>query len=219
MRRITGAVFQSLDGVMQAPGAPEEDRSGGFALGGWLAGFYDEEFGEELDRLFSSPFDLLLGRRTYDIFAAYWPHNQDNPVGASFQRANKYVLTHSEAPLEWDNSHRVGSIDALAKLKQGDGPDLIIQGSSTLYPQLLEAKLIDRLILMTFPLVLGKGKRLFGEGTPPRAMRMVEQRITRIGTIIATYEPAGSVKTGTFATKEPSKAELERREKIEQGAW
>ena len=219
MRRITGAVFQSLDGVMQAPGAPEEDRSGGFALGGWLAGFYDEEFGEELDRLFSSPFDLLLGRRTYDIFAAYWPHNQDNPVGASFQRANKYVLTHSEAPLEWDNSHRVGCIDALAKLKQGDGADLIVQGSSTLYPQLLEAKLIDRLILMTFPLVLGKGKRLFGQGTPPRAMRMVEQRITRIGTIIATYEPAGSVKTGTFATKEPSKAELERREKIEQGAW
>lgn len=219
MRKLTGAAFLSLDGVMQAPGAPEEDRSGGFAFGGWLAGFYDEEFGEELDRLFSGRFDLLLGRRTYDIFAAYWPHNQDHPVGAMFQQANKYVLTHSEAPLEWDNSHRVESVDALGKLKQGEGADLIIQGSSTLYPQLLKAGLIDRLLLMTFPVVLGEGKRLFGEGTPPGTMRMVGHRITRIGTVIANYEPAGEVKTGTFATKEPSQAELERREKVEEGAW
>lgn len=219
MRKLTGAAFLSMDGVMQAPGDPDEDRSDGFALGGWLAGFYDEEFGEELDRLFSGPFDLLLGRRTYDIFAAYWPYNRDNPVGAMFQQASKYVLTHSDTPLEWDNSHRVDGIDAIARLKQGEGPDLIIQGSSTLYPQLLEAQLIDRLILMTFPLVLGEGKRLFGEGTPPSTMRMVEHRITRIGTIIAAYEPAGEVKTGTFATKEPSRAELERREKVEEGAW
>ncbi len=219
MRKLTGAVFQSLDGVMQAPGGPEEDRSGGFALGGWLAGFYDEEFGEELDRLFSGPFDLLLGRRTYDIFAAYWPYNQDNPVGAKFQQAGKYVLTHSDQPLQWDNSHRVESIDALARLKQADGPGLVIQGSSTLYPQLLEAGLIDRLVLMTFPVVLGQGKRLFGEGTVPGTMRMVDHRVTAIGTVIATYEPAGEVTTGTFATKEPSQAELERREKVEEGAW
>ena len=218
MRKLTGAAFLSLDGVMQAPGGPDEDRSDGFELGGWLAGVYDEEFGEELDRLFSGSFDLLLGRRTYDIFAAYWPYNQDNPVGALFQRAGKYVLTHSDEPLEWDNSHRVESLDAIARLKQG-GPDLIIQGSSTLYPQLLEAGLIDRLVLMTFPVVLGRGKRVFGDGTPPRTMRMVAHRVTAIGTVIATYEPAGEVSTGTFATKEPSQAELERREKITAGAW
>jgi dihydrofolate reductase len=215
MRKLTGAVFVSLDGVMQAPGGPEEDPSGGFEFGGWLAGLYDEEFGEELDRLFSGPFDLLLGRRTYDIFAAYWPFNQDNPVGAMFQRANKYVVTHSDEPLEWDNSHRVDSIDALGELKQSEGPDLVIQGSSTLYPQILSAGLLDRLILMTFPVVLGEGKRLFGEGTPPGTMKMVRHRVTSVGTVIATYEPSGEVKTGTFATKEPSQAELERREKWE----
>ena len=213
MRKLTGAAFLSLDGVMQAPGGPEEDPSRGFEFGGWLAGLYDEEFGEELDRLFSEPFDLLLGRMTYDIFAAYWPFNQDNPVGAMFQRANKYVLTHSDEPLEWDNSHRVDSIDALGELKQSDGPDLVIQGSSTLYPQILDAGLLDRLILMTFPVVLGGGKRLFGEGTPPGTMKMVGQSVTSVGTVIATYEPAGEVKTGTFATKEPSQAELERQEK------
>lgn len=219
MRKLTGAVFQSLDGVMQAPGGPEEDRSGGFELGGWLANIYDEEFGAEIDRLFSGRFDLLLGRRTYDIFAAYWPYNQEHPIGATFQRVNKYVLTHSDEPLEWENSHRVESIDALASLKQGEGPDLVIQGSSTLYPQLLEARLIDRLILMTFPLTLGDGKRLFGEGTPPVTMRIVEHKVSAAGTIIAAYEPSGEVGTGTFATKEPSEAELKRREKIEEGAW
>ena len=219
MRKLTGAVFQSLDGVMQAPGATDEDRSGGFRFGGWLAGLYDEEFGAEIDKLFSAPFDLLLGRRTYDIFAAYWPYNQDHPVGETFQRINKYVLTHSGDPLGWENSQRVESLDALAAIKQGDGPDLIIQGSSTLYPQLLEAGLIDRIILMTFPLVLGEGKRLFGEGTPPRSMRMVEHRVTAVGTIIAAYGPAGEVKTGSFATREPSEAELKRRERVEQGAW
>jgi dihydrofolate reductase len=216
MRRLTGAVFVSLDGVMQAPGGPEEDPSGGFRFGGWLAGIYDEEFGERIDRLFAGPFDLLLGRRTYDIFAAYWPYNQDNEIGAKFQRANKYVLTHSGEPLEWENSHRLESIDALAKLKREDGPDLIVQGSSTLYPQLLEAGLLDRLILMTFPLVLGQGKRLFGDGTPPSAMRMAEHKVSAGGTVIAAYEPAGEVRTGTFATKEPSEAELERREKWEE---
>ena len=211
MRKLTGAVFVSIDGVMQAPGGPEEDPSGGFEFGGWLAGLYDEEFGDEIDRLFSGPFDLLLGRRTYDIFAAYWPYNQDNPIGAMFQRASKYVVTHSDEPLEWNNSHRIDSIDSLARLKQNDGPNLVIQGSSTLYPQILEAKLLDRLILMTFRVVLGEGKRLFGKGTPPGTMKMAGHRVTSLGTVIATYEPAGEVRTGTFATKEPSQAELERR--------
>lgn len=217
MRRLTGAAFQSLDGVIQAPGGPEEDRSGGFTHGGWLANIFDEEFGEEIDRLFAGEFDLLLGRKTYDIFAAYWPYNQDIDIGAKFQRANKYVLTRSDSPLDWDNSHRLHSIDALAELKRSDGADLIIQGSSTLYPQLLQAGLIDRLILMTFPVLLGAGKRLFGAGTPSGLMRPIAHRVSAAGNIFAVYEPAGDLKTGTFATKAPSEDELKRREKVESG--
>lgn len=221
MRRITGAVFVSLDGVVQAPGHPDEDRSGGFELGGWLAPFFDEAVGERIDALFAPPFDLLLGRRTWDIFAAFWPYNADEPggIGQRFDRASKYVLTRSDPPLDWANSHRLESLDALAELKRGDGPDLVIQGSSTLYPQLLAAGLVDRLILMTFPVLVGSGKRLFGPGTPPGALRMVEHQVTPRGAVIATYEPAGPVVPGSFATGEPSAAEVERRRKVEEGAW
>ncbi|HEY0165209.1 MAG TPA: dihydrofolate reductase family protein, partial [Sphingomicrobium sp.] len=139
MRKIIGATFVSLDGVMQAPGGPTEDPTGGFEYGGWLAGLFDEEIGEAIDKTFTEPFDLLLGRRTYDIFAAYWPfaEGDSKTMGEMFDRIGKYVLTHSEAPLEWQNSHRVASMEALAELKRQDGPDLVIQGSSTLYPQLL----------------------------------------------------------------------------------
>ncbi|HEX8123981.1 MAG TPA: dihydrofolate reductase family protein [Allosphingosinicella sp.] len=221
MRRITGACFVSLDGVMQAPGGPEEDPSGGFQLGGWLAPFFDEVVREEIDRLFTPPFDLLLGRRTYDIFAAFWPYNASEPggIGQLFDRASKYVLTRGDQALDWQNSHRVESLDALAELKRGEGADLVIQGSGTLYPQLLAAGLIDKLILMTFPVVLGSGKRLFGEGTAPATMRMVEHKVTERGNLIAAYEPDGPVEPGSFATGEPSAAELERRRKIEEGIW
>lgn len=221
MRRIIGAVFVSLDGVMQAPGGPDEDRSGGFELGGWLAPFFDEAVGEQVDTLFTPPFDLLLGRRTYDIFAAFWPYNESEPdgIGQRFGRASKYVVTGSGRPLDWRNSHRVESLDALADLKRGEGPDLIVQGSGTLYPQLLGAGLIDRLVLMTFPVILGSGKRLFGDGTTPAAMRLVEHRVTARGNFIAAYEPDGAVEPGTFATQAPSPAELERRRKIDEGSW
>ena len=221
MRKVVGAVFVSLDGVMQAPGAPEEDRSDGFAFGGWLARYFDEETGKRVDALFAGPFDLLLGRRTYDIFAAYWPFAEgDNKVlGEKFDRAAKFVLTRGNQPLEWQNSHRLANLDALAEVKRRDGPDLIIQGSSVLYPQLLKAGLIDRLVLMTFPLVLGTGKRWFGDDAPPRSMRMVSHRVTSGGNIIAEYEPAGEVETGSFATEEPSAAELKRRERIAKGQW
>ena len=221
MRRIIGAVFVSLDGVIQAPGGPEEDRTGDFKLGGWLAGFFDEAVGERIDALFAPPFDLLLGRRTYDIFAAYWPYNagEANGIGERFDRASKYVVTGSGQSLDWRNSHRLESLDAVADLKRGEGPDLIIQGSGTLYPQLLGAGLIDRLILMTFPVILGSGKRLFGDGTVPAAMSMVEHQVTADGNIIATYRPDGAVETGSFATQEPSAAELDRRGKIEDGIW
>ncbi|HEX8481352.1 MAG TPA: dihydrofolate reductase family protein [Allosphingosinicella sp.] len=221
MRKIMGACFLSLDGVMQAPGGPEEDPSGGFELGGWLAPFFDEAVGDRIDKLFTPPFDLLLGRRTYDIFAAFWPYNASEPdgIGQLFDRASKYVLTRSDRPLDWQNSRRVESLEALAILKRGEGPDLVIQGSGTLYPQLLRAGLIDRLVLMTFPVVLGSGKRLFGAGTAPAAMRMVEHRITPRGNVIAAYEPDGPVEPGSFATGEPSTAELERRRKIRDGGW
>ncbi|HYE27746.1 MAG TPA: dihydrofolate reductase family protein [Allosphingosinicella sp.] len=221
MRRIIGAAFLSLDGVMQAPGGPDEDPSGGFELGGWLAGFFDEEIGERIDALFEPPFDLLLGRRTWDIFAAYWPYHADEPggIGERFDRASKYVLTGRDRPLDWRGSHRLESLDAVAGLKRGEGPDLVVQGSSTLYPQLLGAGLIDRLVLMTFPVILGSGKRLFGDGTAPGALRLVEHRVTARGNIVAAYEPAGAVEPGSFATGEPSAAELERRDKIEAGAW
>ncbi|WP_310468170.1 dihydrofolate reductase family protein, partial [Sphingomonas sp.] len=216
MRRIRGGAFVSLDGVMQAPGGPEEDWTGGFAHGGWLAPLFDETTGAAVDKLFTEPFDLLLGRRTYDIFAAYWPYatGDSKPMGELFDRIGKYVLTRGNQPLEWQNSHRVSSFEALAELKRGDGPDLVIQGSSTLYPQLLAAGLIDQLTLMIFPVVLGSGKRLFGDGTPPRSMIMVEQTVSPGGAVIATYQPAGEVKSGSFAAEQPSEREKERQEQM-----
>lgn len=221
MRRIIGATFVSLDGVMQAPGGPTEDPTGGFDKGGWLAPFFDEATGDAIDKLFQEPFDLLLGRRTYDIFAAYWPYaeGESKPMGELFDRVGKYVLTHSDARLEWQNSHRVENLAALGEIKRIDGPDLVIQGSSTLYPQLLAAGLIDRLTVMTFPLVLGRGKRLFGEGTPARTMKMVDHQVSANGNIVATYEPQGDVQTGSFASPEPSPAELKRRELMKKGEW
>jgi len=221
MRKVIGAAFVSLDGVMQAPGGPEEDRSGGFELGGWLFEYFDESAGKWIDTLFAGDFDLLLGRRTYDIFAAYWPfvEGDETELGARFDRAAKYVLTREEQPLEWQNSHRLPGIEALAKLKRGDGPDLIVQGSSTLYPQLLAAGLIDRLVLMTFPLVLGGGKRLFGDSTLPRSMRMVDHEVSASGAVFAAYEPGGAVEPGSFPSISPTRAELERRARVAAGTW
>ena len=221
MRKIIGSVFVSLDGVMQAPGGPQEDPTGDFKLGGWLPKVGDDAVGKRVDKLFTPPFDLLLGRRTYDIFAAYWPYatGEWKALGERFDRAAKYVVTGGDQRLDWQNSHRLKNIDAIADLKRGEGPDLIIQGSGTLYPQLLGAGLLDRLTLMTFPVILGSGKRLFGDGTPPGAMRMVEHQITPGGNIIATYQPDGAVETGSFGADEPSAAELDRLEKIEESTW
>ena len=215
MRKLTGAVFQSLDGVIQAPGAPEEDPTGGFRFGGWVAPFWDDSLSEWTDRIFESDYDLLLGKRTYDIFAAYWPYNQDIPIGATFQRIGKYVLTHSDRALDWENSHRLGgdTAEAVAELKRSEGRDLLIQGSGTLYPPLLAAGLVDRLILMTFPVMLGAGKSIF-DGSATGALALVDHFVSKRGVVLAAYEPAGEVRTGSFATKPPSAAELERRERL-----
>ena len=214
MRKLTGAVFISLDGVMQAPGGPEEDPSGGFRFGGWTAPFWDEDMGP-FEQILGSEYDLLLAKRTYDIFSAYWPYNQDNPIGARFQSINKYVLTHSDDPLKWENSQKLSgnTVAAVERLKRSEGRDLLIQGSSTLYTPLLSAELIDRLVLMTFPVVLGEGKSLFDGSLKPRGLRLVDSFVSGTGVVTAIYEPAGDVKTGTFETKEPSEAEIERREK------
>jgi len=220
MRKLTGAIFQSLDCVMQAPGGPEEDPTSGFQFGGWSQPMFAENMGP-FEKLIMGDYDLLLGKRTYDIFAAYWPYNQDNPIGEKFQRINKYVLTHSDDPLEWDNSHRLSgdTADAIAELKQSNGRDLLIQGSSTLYPPLLSEQLIDQLIVMTFPVVLGSGKSIFDRSEKAGALKLVDHFVSDTGVIIATYEPAGDVKTGTFATKTPSEAEKVRQAKMKEGAW
>ena len=215
MRRLIGGVFQSLDGVMQAPGGPSEDWTGGFELGGWSATFWDEAMGNAMGALFGGPFDLLLGRKTWEIFAAHWPYvGPDDPIGPAFDKANKYVLTRDTEPLEWQNSHRVGSIDEIAGIKAGEGPDILIQGSTTLYPGLFAAGLVDRLFVMTFPVVLGSGKRLFGAGTPPFALKLVEHQVSTTGVTMATYEPAGEVPIGSFQMDEPSAREQARRERM-----
>ena len=219
-RRIIGGAFSSIDGVVQAPGGPTEDPTGGFEHGGWLFPLADEGLGNQIDSLFSKPFDLLLGRRTYDIFAAYWPFaKEEQEIAALFNRIGKYVLTRSDIALEWDGSRRLDSVEALAALKAEDGPDLVIQGSSTLYPQLLEHGLLDRLIVMTAPLVLGSGKRLFAEGTPARTLKLVEHRVSANGIAMATYDVAGEVETGSFAGPDPSPQELARREGMAAGSW
>jgi dihydrofolate reductase len=240
MRRILGSAFVSLDGVMQAPGGPTEDPTGGFAHGGWLPQFFDEGVGEAIDAFFREPYDLLLGRRTYDIFAGYWPYVGQEPtgigevfemqgkeegeqaaiaMGRAFTRATKYVLTRGDPELGWSNSRRIGSMEELAALKDGDGPDLLIQGSTTLYPQLLAAGLIDRLTLMTFPALIGSGKRLFGEGTPAKAMRLVDQKVTGAGAVIATYEPSGAISQGWAGPQIVSPREQARQAAIQEGRW
>jgi len=222
MRKLTGAVFLSLDGVMQAPGGPEEDPTARFELGGWVFPFWDESGDAQFAKfLFEPEDDLLLGRRTYEIFAAYWPNNRDNPIGERFQRINKYVLTHSNEPLAWENSHKLSGDTAAAveELKKSEGRDLLIQGSSTLYPPLISARLIDRLMLIRYPVVLGRGKRVFDGTERPGTLRLVDHFISDKGVFFTTYEPAGEVETGSFATKEPSEDELKLREKIKEGAW
>jgi dihydrofolate reductase len=223
MRKIFGAAFVSIDGVMQAPGGPTEDQSGGFAEGGWMFKIWDEGIEQTLGDIFSGDYDLLLGRRTYDIFAAYWPYAEgDNaPMGQAFDRANKYVLTRGSQPLEWQNSHRLTSVDDVAALKEGEGKRIVIQGSSTIYPDLLAAGLIDELTLMTFPVVLGAGKRLFGEGTPVDKLAMTGHRVTPKGTVIATYTPDGDLPPYPAEGPIPvtSDREIARQQRIAEGSW
>ena len=216
MRKIIAATFVSLDGVMQAPGGPEEDPTGGFKFGGWTFHYWDDVTDAFIGETFSKPFALLLGRKTYDIFAAHWPYQESGPIADSFNAVTKYVATHSHDTLSWQNSQSLGSdvVAALRKLKQEDGPDLLIQGSSELIQTLLANDLIDQISLLIFPLVLGGGKRLFGDGSMPAAFRLTRSNASTTGVIMATYERSGEIRTGSFAQKQPSEAEIERRRNL-----
>ena len=221
MRKLTGAAFVSLDGVMQAPGGPTEDPTGGFDQGGWVFGIGDEVIDPVLGALFEPPYALLLGRRTFDIFAAYWPfvEGETAGMGEALTAADKHVLTRGDRPLDWANSYRLDGIAAVRTLKDSAGPDLLIQGSSTLYPPLLAAGLVDELVLMTFPVVLGTGKRLFGDGTPPGALRLLDQQVGAKGVIVTRWAPAGPIPIVNHPHPSTSAAEAERQRRIEEGSW
>ena len=218
MRKVIATAFVSLDGVMQAPGGPEEDPTGGFKYGGWTAPYFDEVLGQAVGEAFSKPFDLLLGRKTYEIFAAHWPYaegGEDDFIAKLFNRTTKYVATRSPAALTWKNSVAIHDPAAeIARLKRQEGPDLLIQGSSVLIQTLLKNDLIDEINLLVFPVVLGSGKRFFGEGAKATALKLESSKISPSGVTLNTYEPAGAVKTGSFALEKPSEAELKRRERM-----
>ncbi len=201
MRRLLVNTFLTLDGVMQAPGGPEEDRSGGFAHGGWSVNYWDERMGEVMGEALSRPFALVLGRRTYDIFAAHWPHASAEEGAATFNEATKYVASRGNPTLEWANSELIegDAAEGVAALKAEDGPELQVHGSSDLLQTLIRHGLVDEFRLWVFPVVVGSGKRLFGDGTSAAGLRLVDSTVSSTGVVMGTYEPAGELVTGSFA--------------------
>lgn len=198
MRKIIVLTFISLDGVMQAPGGPEEDTSGGFKYGGWVVPYFDEALGKVVYEQMGHPFDLLLGRKTYELFAGYWPSHREE--GLRINNATKYVVSRSPQAFTWEKSVLVTGnvLNEIKKLKAQDGPELQVHGSSALVQLLLVNNLVDEFWLKIFPVILGPGKRLFGEGTMPSALKLTKSTVTPAGVIIANYERSGEVKTGSF---------------------
>lgn len=201
MRKLIVQTFLTLDGVMQAPGGPGEDDDGGFAHGGWSVNYWDEQMGQVMGEATSRPFAMVLGRRTYDIMAAYWPNAPEEAGGEVFNDATKYVASRSRPALEWSNSVLVegDAADGLAALKQEDGPELQVHGSANLIQTLLAHNLVDQYRLWVFPLVLGSGKRLFADGTVPSGLRLADSTVSTTGVMMCTYEPAGEIVPGSFA--------------------
>lgn len=199
MRKIVVFTMLSLDGVMQAPGGPQEDTSGGFKYGGWTIPYSDDSFGKILDKELSVPFDLLLGRKTYEIWTAYWP-KQKGPIADPFNKAKKYVVSHKAVALTWDDSILIsdGVVAKIKALKEKDGPVFHVWGSSVLMQTLLKNDLIDELRLRIYPITLGKGKHLFAEGTIPAAFKLLDSQALPSGVILANYKRDGDVKTGSF---------------------
>lgn len=197
-RKLVVLTFVSMDGVMQAPGGKGEDPSGGFDLEGWTVPYFDEELGNEMGKQMSKPFDLLLGRKTYEIFASYWPQQGDEDP---FKNSKKYFVTNQAVDTDWEGSEQLKGdvMGEIHKLKQQDGPMLQVHGSSQLIQTLLADDLVDELWLKVFPVTLGKGKRLFGEGTIPAGFKLLESKITPAGVIIATYQRGGQVELGSFS--------------------
>lgn len=208
MRELVVNTFMTLDGVMQAPGGPDEDPTGGFEHGGWSVNYWDDLMGQQMGATMSSPFALLLGRRTYEIFAAHWPHVADDPAADALNSATKYVASRTLDEVEWANSILLSNdvVEDVRKLKDGTGPEIQVHGSSDLLQTLIEHDLVDRYRLWTFPLVLGTGKRLFGDGTIPAGLRLCDTTTSSTGVVIATYEPAGEIDYGSFALDEPTDA-------------
>jgi len=198
MKKLIVLSFITLDGVMQAPGGPAEDPSGGFTYGGWSVPYFDDFLGKIMGEQMSKPFDLLLGRKTFEIFASYWPHHEDE--GGEINKATKYVASNTLTTHEWQKSVflRGNVVNEIKELKQQDGPDLQVHGSGNLIQTLLRHDLIDEFWLKIFPITLGTGKRLFAEGTIPAAFKVSESKISPNGVIVANYERAGEVKTGSF---------------------
>jgi dihydrofolate reductase len=217
MRKIITITHVTLDGIMQAPGGPEEDPRDGFTHGGWAMLFSDKTGGEALREIMSGEFDLLLGRRTYEIFAAYWPYaDGDNPIAKAFNKAAKYVVTNTLIQLDWVNSHRIDgdTVDAIRRLKASDGPDLHIWGSGELLQTLIAADLVDEFRVWVYPVVLGTGQRLFEKGLPPRGLTLAESRSTSTGVLLNTYRPAGPLPPRSRDPEIPSEAEMSRRKKL-----
>jgi dihydrofolate reductase len=212
MRELVVNTFVTLDGVMQAPGGPEEDPSGDFQHGGWSFGYWDEQMQKVMGESMSTPFDLVLGRRTYEIFAAHWPYS-DEPAAEPLNAATKHVASTRLTELEWANSRLIeGDVpEAVGALKEEDGPELQVHGSANLIQTLLAHGLIDEFRLWIFPLVLGRGKRLFDAGTVPAGLEVVSSQTSSTGVIIGTYRSGAEIKGGSFVAEPPSEAELARR--------
>lgn len=200
MRKLLVTTFVTLDGVMQAPGGPEEDESGGFAQGGWSVPYWDDTMNQVMGGIMGKPFDLLLGHKTYDIFAGYWPLHPDDPGASALNDATKYVVSGSHPELAWGPSVLIeGDVPGeIRKLKQGEGPELQVHGSGNLIQTLLKDNLADEFHIHVFPVLVGSGKRLFADGTVPAGLKLVDSVVSATGVFSATYEPTGELKTGTF---------------------
>ena len=222
MRKLIVLSFITLDGVMQAPGGPQEDPTGGFKYGGWTVGYWDDFLGGVMGEQMAGPFDLLLGRKTYEIFASYWPYvksdDSDGPIAGRLNIAKKYVASTTLRKLNWNNSALVKGdiVQEIKKLKEHNGPELQVHGSGNLIQTLLKHDLVDEFRLKIFPITLGTGKRLFSDGTIPAGFKLVDSKTSTKGVIVANYERAGKVKTGSFALETPTEAELARRKRLEE---
>ena len=219
MRKIIVGAMVSMDGIMQAPGGPTEDPTKGFKFGGWVMPYFDPEFGEELDRFFKQKLDLLLGRKTYEIFAAYWPYydeeGPDGGIAKLFNEIEKYVVSRSgDVDTSWAGSELLRDIADVKRLRQEDGPSLVTQGSTELVHALLANDLVDGMAIFTVPVVLGSGKKLFADGSAPHAYKLTGSRVSSTGVMIAHYERDGEIKVGKMELNHPSKAEAARQERM-----